>query len=47
MTGHAGGIAVGGGYLWVASERSVYRYGLGRLERHVAAAPSRPAAGST
>ncbi len=33
MTGHAGGIAVGGGYLWVASERSVYRYGLGRLDR--------------
>lgn len=33
MTGHAGGIAVGGGYLWVASERSVHRYGLGRLQR--------------
>ncbi len=33
MTGHAGGIAVGHGYLWVASERSIYRYGLGQLER--------------
>ena len=32
MTGHAGGIAIGKGYLWVASEDGVYRYDAGRLE---------------
>jgi len=32
MTGHAGGIAIGGGYLWVASEDGVYRYDADRLE---------------
>lgn len=32
MTGHAGGIAIGKGYLWVASEHWVYRYGGRQLE---------------
>ena len=32
MTGHAGGIAIGKGYLWVASENAVYRYGARQLE---------------
>ena len=30
---HAGGVAVGGGYLWLASGKAVYRYGLDDLER--------------
>jgi hypothetical protein len=33
LTGHAGGIAVGKGALWVASEKAIYRYDLGDLER--------------